>query len=500
MNLVDKAISYFNPQKAYRNVLAREMLERAIKFGYQQARRNRIQAQKTGLGGSGDKHADKANLWTLREYSRALDRDNLIASAILDRASESIIGSGIDVQVQSDNRRWDDKVEQYWREWWDNEADIRGLHAGWQIEQLAYRSMQVDGDILFVLTSEGQIQAIEADRIMSPSDIKDEICVQGVQVDRYGRPVAFWVAPQSESRSYMTYKKTEMYRYDAKDVVYLPNMNRFSLTRGVPVFASNMQLFDDIDAFIETCILHAKTAASHVLFVERTGGASGIDGVETVEDSYGNERQEQVVSPGMIMYGNPGEKATMVGTTQTMVQFAPFVQQLLRFTGLKFGMPLEMLALDFSQTTFSSARAALQVAQKSFMTQHKIMVRRFIEPIMRWKVDQWVKEGRFRRKDYSVSATPPKSISVDPLKEVNAEVQKTQHGFSTNREVCAAQGMDWMEIINQRAKEIETVIDASEKIAKKYNKKIDWRDLIGDANNYDSSIYGENDEEDTKED
>jgi lambda family phage portal protein len=476
----DAAMRLVAPRVALRNAQARAMLD-AGKFGYSAARRSRIQATKLGLGGSGDKHATSSDLWQLREYSRALDRDNVIASAMLDRACEAIIGTGIDLQVQSGDKTWDAEVEARWSAWWDTEADIRGMLCGWQIEAMAYRAMKVDGDILLVMLGTGQVQAIEADRIATPPELSQSpLCINGVQVDAQGRPLVFWIAPldTTTSSGRKIYGKKDIRPINAADCVYLPNMNRFSLTRGVPTFATNMQLFDDIDAFIETCVVHAKIAASHVLFVERQNGPANIDSVETVQDADDNDRQEQVVSPGMIMYGRPGERAQMVGTTQTMVQFGPFVQQLLRFTGLNFGMPLEMLSLDFSQTNYSSARAAMLVAHRSFVCQHKLMTQRMLAPILRWKVREWVRDGMLER-PFQVSATPPKNISVDPQKDAAADVLKVQNGFTTNREVCAAWGMDWEQIMNQRAEEIKLAMDKAAGLSSEGGGVVDWHDLLG---------------------
>jgi len=491
--LIDRLVGYLSPTAGVARANARQKL---AEFGYQQARRNRIQVAKTGLGGSADKHACTRDLWTLREYSRALDRDNVIASAMLDRACDFVIGTGIDVQVQSGSKTWDDRLEKLWHHWWEYDADIRGVHTGPQLEALCYRAMKVDGDVLLIMTQEGKVQCIEADRIMTPSDVKDgsKLCSTGVEVDKQGKPIAYWVAPDSEYRRNVSYGKKEMTRVPAENAVFLADMKRLSQTRGVPVFSTNLQLFDDIDAFVETCILHAKVATSHVMFVERQGGGVGLDGVETTEDSYDQDRQVQTTAPGMILYGNPGESAKMVGSTQSMVQFGPFVNQLLRFTGLNFGMPLELLSLDFSHTNFSSARASLQVAHRSFLTQHRIVLRKLIEPILRWKTRQWVADGAITPREFEVSATPPKMIQVDPLKEANAQIANVQHGFSTNRDVCAAQGLDYYDLLAQRALEIQEASMLAEKVVKRTGAKVDWRDIIGDAGNFKNELYTEEQE------
>lgn len=494
--LNDRLIEIRNPKKALINQHYRDA---ATRFSYRAASRNRIQLQKLGMGSDGDSHAKSGDLWTLREYSRALDRDNVIASAMLNRAGESIIGSGIDLQLLSGNSRWDDKAEKLFHTWWDTEADIRGMHVGWQIEKLALRSMQVDGDVLFILTDGGQIQPVEADRIVTPKEeTLNKKVINGVKVDSFGRPEGFWISPDPSTSSAGSFSAKDGAFVSADHAVFLANMHRFSLTRGIPVFATNMQLFDDIDAFIEACIIHAKIAACHVLAIERNGSLNDLDGVEEVEDSYDNLRQEQTVSPGIVLNLKPGESAKMVGTTQTMVQFSPFITQLLRFTGLNFGMPLEMLSLDFSHTNYSSARAALLVAHRSFVAQHKMMTKRFMEPIVRWKIAEWIRNGELSNRTFKVSATPPRFISVDPLKEANADIARVQHGFSTNRDVCAALGTDWETLLQQRQAEIQAAVEAAQAIESSTGEKVDWRDILGDAKNFDADVYRDSDSESTE--
>jgi len=415
---------------------------------------------------------------------------------MLDRASESIIGTGLDMQLKSNNVKWDDRAEKMFQRWWDMDADIRGMHTGFEIERLGYRASKVDGDVLFLKTSHngGQIQAIEADRISTPTDLEyDPFIINGVKVNEYGRPTKYYVSPTSGNETYRSRIEADKYTvYDAKDCILLANRNRFSLTRGVPVFATNMQLFEDIDAFIETCIIHAKISASHVLFIERNGPLDDLDGYEETTDSYGNTRQEQTVSPGMILQGEPGEQAKGIGSTQSMVQFSPFVTQLLRFAGLNFGMPLEMLSLDFSKTNYSSARAALLVAHKSFVIEHKKLMKNFMEPIIRWKIDQWIKRGQLDapKNGYRVGATPPTFMSIDPLKESLGEINRVQHSFATNRDVCAAKGQDWLDVLEQRTKEIEVAVKSSAKINQKAGEiLVNWRDLLGDAKNFDAGMY-----------
>lgn len=458
-------------------------------FSYRYALPNRLNKSRFLKGGSADDHINERRLHALRESARNLDRNNPIASAILDRATEAVISKGVDIQITSGNKRWDDRAEKLFKQWWDTEADARGLLSGFEIEKLAFRSKHVDGDILFIKTGEGKLQAIEGDRVYSPIKTETKNIVNGVELDEIGKPIAFYVADRPEHSKSLK-GKIKFKRIKAEDCFFLSNVKRFGQTRGITSFATNMQLFDDIDAYIETCVVGSKVSVSHVLFIQRENGIPDSLETQQIIDENGVMYEEKEVNPGSILYGKPGEKASMIGSNQTMVQFSPFVTQLLRLAGLPFGLPLEMVGLDFSKTNYSSARASLLVAHRSFRSQHKEFMNRLMIPIIKWKLLEWIKAGLLEeRKDYKISATPPKSLSLDPLKESNAEQIRVKNSFTTLKEICASQNQDYQEILNQRAKEIIEAGRQAEKISKATGEDFNWRELMGATKDFNSDIY-----------
>jgi hypothetical protein len=75
---------------------------------------------------------------------------------------------------------------------------------------------------------------------------------------------------------------------------------------------------------------------------------------------------------------------------------------------------------------------------------------------------------------------------------MSAEVVKVQHGFSTNADVCSILGFDFDDVLNRRANEITKAKKAADKIDP---KDVNWRDLIGDAKNFDAALYNDATEE-----
>ena len=217
-------------------------------------------------------------------------------------------------------------------------------------------------------------------------------------------------------------------------------------------------------------------------------------------DSLGNTYQEENFRPGQILYLDIGESAKILGPSQTGQQFWPFITQLLRFAGLCFGLPLEVVSLDFSKTNYSSARAAILVSHKAIVQKHKSLVRQFMEPVVRWKTENDIRKGilPMPSKGYVISATAPKMISVDPLKETKADREKINGGLSTLRDIVSSNGQDWTEIMSQRSFEIEEASKIAKNLVKKTGEDWSARDILGIAKDYNADIFAE-EQQDTEQ-
>ena len=488
---VDNWYKVTDPQKYTARMTQRTAGEHA--FRYRQAVKSRIRSGYNNTRGSGDAHMGETDMKNLRDKSRSIDRDNFFATSILDRLEENVLGDALNIQVESNNKRWNDQAEKLWSEWWEDQPEVRGTFAGGELEKIIFRSKKVDGDVLIILRKDGKIQLVEADRIESPANkTSDDNVINGVHVNNDGKILGYYVTNAPDDKK--DWKgRTEHSYIKAEFAIFLAERHRFTMTRGLPVFTRNSDLFDNIDEFLEASIIQQKISASHCVFIERKGGLDGLDGVTTEIDSEGKEQQQQTVEPGMVLYGEPGESAKMLGASQTGQQFGPFMTQMLRFAGLIYGLPLEILSLDFSKTNYSSARASLLIAHKSFKKQHRTFIKETISPIARWKIRQWIREGKLAdtRADYKITATPPKMISVDPLKETKADIERIGAGLTTMRDVCASNGTDWRSTIKQREEEIITASKAAANVVKRTDEEWSARDILGISQKYNQDIFTE---------
>jgi len=409
--------------------------------------------------GKADDQLTHWELEQLRELSREMERDNVIVSSAFDRMEDLVIGDGFNLQVQAGKTKWGQKVEQLWADWWGENADHTRRFVGADLDRIILRSYLRDGDVFFhKRNSDGEILLIEGDRIRSDTVGSRNEWVDGVRTTKSGRAMSYRVV-NDDDRSEVIISARKMLQFARRE--------RISQTRGLPILASGATTFDDIDSYIEACIVGARTSVAHAIAITKEADP---------EDSEAGSSTERAIEAGGIIELQPGEDIKNVGSTLQMQEFGPFMTKMMRLAGLKLGLSLEVLSLDFSQTNFSSARASIQLVRKAMNRHHKSMLNYVFKPLLAWKVEQWIAEGTLTepRTRWTCTALPPKEIQVDPLKEITANKMLAKT-FGTHRDGALGYGRDLDEVLAQRSEEIRQ----AEKIAEAIRKETRVRLLTG---------------------
>ena len=426
------------------------------------------------IHGHADKQLTHWELNEIRELSREMERDNPIVSAAFDRIGDLVVGDGFNLQISHKRQSWADQVEQLWADWWGEEADHTRKFVGSDLDKIILRSILRDGDIfIHKRQSDGEILLIEGDRVRSFSNgIKDE-WRDGVKVTKSGRPVSYRVVNDDD--------QTEVF-VSANEMLHIANRERLSQTRGLPILASCATTFDDIDSFVEACIVGARTSVAHAIAITKPADPEGSTTASTTS---------RAIEAGGIIELEPGEEIKNVGSTLQMQEFGAFVTKMMRIAGLKLGLSLEVLSMDFSQTNFSSARASIQLVRRAMNGHHNKMLNYVFKPLLKWKVEEWIAKGMLTapRVPWSVTALPPKEIQVDPLKEANANIVLA-NSFSTYRDVALGYGRDFDELLIQRNAEIRKAEEIAKKLRDELGiKDLGWRDILGGDMTKDENFF-----------
>jgi len=344
-SLLDRAIGVWSPRRAFQRVQYRRALEildrhkgrgrRDRKFEFESYRhgvRTRLNRAREGFSGGADAHLTATEREGMLESSRDLERNNSIAKGMLDRVVENVVGTGITPQAQSGDEEWNDEAEDRFGGWAERGCDVQDRLSFWQMQRLALRSLERDGDVGFVLNG-GQLQAVEADRIVTPND-KEKV-TQGIELNAVGKPVAYWVADYAARQNYIN--SAEATRVEARNFIHLFDPERFSQTRGCPALGTCLNSFDQLDQYIEATLVDAMVSAC-------VGGIiTGNEQVDPLAASAGNEEDEtgedqRVIDlePGVILNLSGSVKGDFKSLTPSKPapQFPDFVSAILRFLGL----------------------------------------------------------------------------------------------------------------------------------------------------------------------
>lgn len=423
--------------------------------GYRNARYTRVSGRTRPTEG-------RADFWLevgydrreLVDRARQLERDSVIAEALLSRATENVVGNGYKLRAQSTNPAWNDQVEEMWHEWVMNEADIRGLSTLHDLMALSYRSWLRDGDVGVIKHMSGALQFVESDQIANPlGNIPTKKHIDGVELDENGKPVAFLVVTDPDPQWASVRFGQEFTRVPAQDMLYLARRQRHGQTRGLSAFSSISWLLDQIDGHLEAVTVAARMAACVGLIIERQNRQSGLT---QVVDSHGNVRRQLTLEPGMIGEIGQGDKIHQIDPKNPAQSFPDYLATLGRLVGLSFGLPLEIAFLDFSRTNYSSARASLLQAHKVWEI-HQGMMARFQSEIYRWWLYRQMTTGkvRARRDAFKHDWIMPGWKWVDPEKELNADLAAVDAGIMSLADLAEKQGKDLSKLLDARAAEIK---------------------------------------------
>jgi lambda family phage portal protein len=439
------------------------------------------------------------DLDTLRSRSRDLARNNGIASGVQQTLVDNVVGIGLRLVAQPDYRalgktkewaeEWAARTEALWRGWANTfECDAARVLTFAGLTQQVFRAGVLNGEALALpIWQPGagkystRMQLVEADRLTNPHGQMDSDSLRGgVEVDRYGRPLAYHIRDSHPgdwygiwgSRSFgggrweRVPAETEWGR---RRVIHIHDKERTGQTRGKPLFSAILGDFKMLDHYrrteLQAAIVNSMIAAfiKTPLDSQTIAQMFGADVNSTQYQQFLEQRREHVAGfrGGAMIPLNPGDEVQPFLPSRPAAAFNSFCEGLLREMASAIGIPYELLVKDFSKTNYSSARAALVEAWRFFRGRRHWLATYWATPTYDLWLEEMVNKGLVEAPDfYSERAaySCAKWIGagrgwVDPVKEAQAAEMRLAANITTLEDECAEQGLDWEEVLVQRARE-----------------------------------------------
>lgn len=427
-----------------------------------------------------------SSLMTMRNRSRALIRDAAYAQRAKVIVQNNVIGSGIGLQSRimtsrgELNTRLNDAIEEAWLTW----TCASSCHTGGALHfadfERACMGQVFEAGEIFIRKHYGTfgdskiplcLELIEAERIadqFQPTPVEAMHRVRlGVEVDRFYRPLAYWIRSLHPGEIRLTAEQTStIERVPAQDIIHLRVIERWPQTRGVPWLHAVARRLNDMDGLGEAEIVAARAAACYMGFIESPAGDAQYGDIQ--ED--GSEQAE--LQAGMIEKLRAGEKFNFAAPNRPNAQLDPFLRMMLREVSAGVGCSYESLSRDYSQSNYSSSRLALLDDRDLWRVLQTWFIRTFRESLHRIWLQQAVLAGQIpgiKVDDYAASPErfeavrfKPRGWSwVDPVKEVDAYREAVRAGFMTVSDVIAmtGSGRDLEDVLTERRYELDRMAE-----------------------------------------
>lgn len=465
MNIIDTLVSWFSPEAAYKRQAFRQAIEENERWmsNYDAAGYDRLNTN-WRVSNEPAEWVDRSERDTLRARARDLERNSDILNSVIGAYKRNVYGAGYRLRCNTGKDETDRLLEAAWKEWCKKEnCDVTGTQSFDAMMRMALSRKKVDGGILFIKCYTGgdsmlpfKLQAIEVDDLDdSVQKNGDHKVVGGIEYDAYNKPVAYYIK-QFAADGYTPEKPR---RYLAKDVIFYFTKRRPTQLREVSDMAPTLTRVRDINEFIHTLSVKERILACLSIFIQReVPPTTGRPLAGPNEREY----QGKTLTPGMIQYLSPGDKAYTVQPSGQATDASSHIKQQLRLLGSGQGLSYEATSRDMSESNYSSARQGCIEDDLTYEEERQALCEVMDEIYETFVISMWL-TGRLKAADFWANKRTyfmhkwiraPKAW-IDPAKEASANETALRTGQKTWADMAAENGKDWHDQIDEIASVLE---------------------------------------------
>lgn len=441
--------------------LKMELRSRALRAYYEAGQPARHHKPRTDKR-SGNAQTERA-AEPIRSSARHLDENFDIASGILDILVARSIGRGIQPEPQvmmrdgSPATTVNQKLLKLWDQWIYS-CDVTGQFHYYPLQRIKARSWFRDGEV-FTQRIIGNVpglqhgtvlpyslEALEAD--YCPNDLSDQEkrIVQGIEVNAWGRPLAYHFYKSHPGDSYFGYSPNNTKRVPAERIQHLSFKKRLHQLRGISVFATVINRLDDIKEVDENERIAARVAAAMAAFIKK-GSPDSYEASQEVDEHGQPKRRDMTFEPGIIFDElQEGEEIGTINTTRPNNALIPFRDAQLRAAAGGTMVSFSSASKNYNGT-YSAQRQELVEQEALYQMLGSEFVYRDAQPIWDGFIDAVRLSGAVdipRGIDldtlYDCTHTGPSMIWIDPKKETDSLVLQMKWGLKARSRIIRERG------------------------------------------------------------
>lgn len=323
----------------------------------------------------------KLDYITMTLRARDLAVNNEYISGYLANLNRNVIGpDGFTLQSKAADLKLRPEIEALWREYNSRVGGFVTMdehQSGRDFDTLVLRTLIVDGEVFIHRVFDPAskfgyryevLDSLCIDPLYNVPEISDGgSVVMGVRLDRRGREVSFYLR-QTKDDYYLSGPREEV---PAADLLHIYHKNFPDQARGYSAFAPIILNLNQMDAYKEAEIVHARIQACTMAVWERNGQPTGDDLLDKADDKGEFVRE---MKPGIFPIAPEGYTAKFLQQSSPSNQFGVFWKNMLRSISNALGISYNKAAGDYESVNYSSLREATLEDRSSFEEMQRFII------------------------------------------------------------------------------------------------------------------------------
>ncbi|MDO5391022.1 MAG: phage portal protein [Eubacteriales bacterium] len=457
MNWLDDAIGFLSPEWGYRRQKWREALR-----NYDAGNNERLNANWRVINQSAE-NTDRYSRDTVRARARDLERNSDMMNGVAGAFRRNVIGAGFELRADTDAPDINEKIQELWKKWCKKKncdvTETQGLN---DILRMLVQRKKIDGGILIVkrYSKTGiipfKLQILEVDELDSMQIAplhKGNRVVGGVEYNSWNKAERYYIR-QYDVDGFGIGKP---YCLEAEDVIFFFEKRRPSQLREMSDMTPTITRIRDTNEFMTAVSVKERIMACLSIFIKRAfPTVNGLPGRNSTERRISYEGK--TLSPGMIKELNQGDDVEVVNPNGQATDATDYIKLNERLIASGQGLSYESVSRDMSQSTYSSARQGIiedgitygEDKEKILEILDEIYETFIISAVLKGVIEipKFWEQKEVYFKHHWVEKPKP---WIDPAKEANANKIALQTGQKTFSQICAENGRDWKETIDEMA-------------------------------------------------
>jgi lambda family phage portal protein len=462
--------------------------------GYEGARdsRNRTHyAFRRSPEGDEDNVIGRHDRQSLQLELRYMYRNNPIVKGVVDRmVSYATCGSGMP-QAQTSDRKWNEQAEAWWRQVYVPTADYRQRQGvtlstmqGWNMSE-----RMLTGDIGYIMLANGQLQSIEASRIMTPQPLqKDKKIVDGVKISASGLVQGYFIVPRKANGQL---DQTKYKFVPRENFIHCWKPTRPDMVRGIPDLAALVNPLRDYNTTDENIRAKIKADAMTWAISKRETGPMNMrnrDAYKLDEGSDVNPQRVEKLESMQLIHAGIKEDLLPFDSKTPNSENIKYVEHLLQVMAQALDVPYEFMMLMATTGSYSAIREAMIMAHHAIMKWSAWDDQVFNRRVWNWRIAKAIKSGELppaptddngQSEWWRVEWSLPAWQEIDADKQAKGEAAAYRMGKTSLKNIIAMTGRDRHDVFIEKAQDIADAERVAEELL---GDKARWREIIDVTN------------------